>query len=160
MVAAEHSISARGYVASLRDRPQLSLSLSLSSPSSLFFLTGGGNAQVVVAFGWGQRYPLPAARQWTELAPATRGGQQRHEFLSSPCAAVWYVVVAAGWWWQTCADCGQCGEVASAENHGGQPVGAAVPGRPVGFFYSFVKSLLRAREHSRQRNPLPSTCLP
>jgi hypothetical protein len=30
MVAVEHSISARGYVASLRDRPQLSLSLSLS----------------------------------------------------------------------------------------------------------------------------------
>jgi hypothetical protein len=59
MVAAEHSISARGYVASLRDRPQLSL--SLSSPSSLFFshwwwqCSGGGGVRVgaTVSFSGG-----------------------------------------------------------------------------------------------------------
>lgn len=51
MVVAEHSISVRGYVASLQDRPQLSLSLSLISILPVFSYwwwqcSGGGGIRV------------------------------------------------------------------------------------------------------------------
>jgi hypothetical protein len=44
-------------------------------------------------------------------------------------------VLKVGWRWWTGVDGGQCGEVVAAENHDGRPIGAAVPGRSVGFLF-------------------------